>query len=373
MRAIKLYGSEGLRETGWRNRKAEVVSASYRADMFGIRIDLVDRVLGNLQFIAVIFIGAQAVIAETMSLGVLLAFIAYRGNFTESASKLIDQIQQWRMVGLHLERLADVVGEPAEVIEPAAPRRTDVLLPAEVQVENLAFSYSPTERPVLQNVSFTIPAGGFAAIVGPSGAGKTTLMRLLLGLLTPTAGRILIDGVPLGPATLATWRARVGAVLQDDVLLTGTLADNIAFFDPAADQDRIAACASFARIHDDIAQMPMGYGSLVGDMGAALSSGQRQRLLLARAMYRTPDALFLDEGTANLDAANEAAIGDAITQLASTRVVIAHRPALVERAELVLHVGAGGVVVKGDERPAVPDPREALRLRLRGELERLDS
>ncbi len=359
VRAIKLHGAEGMRETGWRNRKADVVTASYRSDMFNIRIDLVDRILSQLQFIAVIFVGAQAVIAETMTLGVLLAFLAYRSNFTASASKLVDQIQQWRMVGLHLERLADVVGEAPEAIEPAAPRGAP--MPAAIRVENLSFAYHPTERPVLENVSFEVPAGGYVAIVGPSGAGKTTLMRLLLGLLTPTSGRIVIDGVPLGAATIAGWRARVGAVLQDDALLTGTLADNIAFFDPRPDAERIADCARFARVHDDVAAMPMGYSSLIGDMGSALSSGQRQRILLARAMYRDPDALFLDEGTANLDEANEAAIGDAVEGLDATRVVIAHRPALVERAATVLRVEGGSVRVERTtiEAEATPEPEPA--------------
>jgi ATP-binding cassette subfamily B protein RaxB len=133
-------------------------------------------------------------------------------------------------------------------------------------------------------------------------------------------------------------------VLQDDHLLTGTLSDNIAFFDPQVDEARIEASAKAARIHDDIMKMPMAYQSLIGDMGAALSSGQRQRIMLARALYRDPDALFLDEGTANLDEENEAAIGDLIARLPITRVVIAHRPALIKRADIVLRLDQGRIV-----------------------------
>jgi ATP-binding cassette subfamily B protein RaxB len=163
-------------------------------------------------------------------------------------------------------------------------------------------------------------------------------------LLQPTSGHLLVDGVPLGPATNSAWRGRIGAVLQDDVLLTGTLADNIAFFDPKLDQQRIELSAIAARIHDDIIKMPMAYQSLIGDMGAALSAGQRQRILLARALYRDPDAIFLDEGTANLDEENEAAIADLIASLPVTRVVIAHRPALIERASIVYRLEAGKIV-----------------------------
>jgi ATP-binding cassette subfamily B protein RaxB len=340
MRAIKLHGSETLREAGWRNKNTDVINASYRAEMFGVRISLAERLVFSIQLVLVVYIGAAAVINESMSVGVLLAFLAYRGSFTDSAAKVIQQVQQWRMVGLHLERLSDIVGEKAEDIGIAPPRSVDTR-PAEIRVENLSFSYSASERPVLDNISLTIPAGGFIAIVGPSGSGKTTLMRLLLGLLTPTSGRILIDGVPLGPATIAAWRSRVGAVLQDDALLAGTLADNISFFDPRPDPERTEKCARFARVHDEIAAMPMGYSSLIGDMGSALSSGQRQRLLLARAIYRRPDALFLDEGTANLDELNEAAISDAIALLPASRIVIAHRPALIDRADTVIAIQGG--------------------------------
>ena len=174
-------------------------------------------------------------------------------------------------------------------------------------------------------------------------------MRLMLGLLPPTSGRIFVDGVPLGPASTGVWRARIGAVMQDDQLLTGTLADNISFFDQQLDQERVELAARLARIHEDIVKMPMAYMSLVGDMGAALSGGQRQRIMLARALYRDPDALFLDEGTANLDEENEAAIGDMIALLPITRIVIAHRPALVERADLVFRMEEGKLVQGGEE------------------------
>ena len=344
MRAIKLFGREAQREAAWRNKNAEVVSGSYRSAMFGIRTALAEHVLFSAQMVVIVYLGAMAAIEERMSLGVLLAFLAYRGSFTESAAKVVQQVQQWRMVGLHLDRLSDIIGEQPEALE-VATTRGGTGQAAEIRLENLSYAYSPAERPILDGLSLTIPAGSFIAVVGPSGAGKTTLVRLLLGLLPPTSGRILVDGVPLGPATLATWRARSGVVLQDDVLLTGTLADNIAFFDATPDMGRVESCARIARVHDEVMAMPMGYSSLIGDMGSALSSGQRQRILLARALYRMPDALFLDEGTANLDEANEAAIADTVAMMGCTRIVIAHRPALIERAHVVLEVRDGGVHV----------------------------
>jgi ATP-binding cassette subfamily B protein RaxB len=342
MRAIKLHTHEPMRENGWRNRYADVISANYRAEIYGIRLDLAENILFGLEFLLVVYFGALAVIGQELTVGLLLAFLAYRTSFTTSAVSLVDHAQRWRLLGVHLDRLSDIVGEKREDLR--AGRRIALLPPPSIRAEGLGFSYGPNEPPIFEGLDFDIPKGSFVAIVGPSGSGKTTLMRVMLGLLPPTSGQLLVDGAPLGPATNGNWRARIGAVLQDDVLLTGTLSDNIAFFDPKIDQERVEAAAAAARIHADIQKMPMAYQSLIGDMGAALSAGQRQRIMLARALYRDPDALFLDEGTANLDEENEAAIGDLIARLPLTRIVIAHRPALVERADIVYRLDSGRLV-----------------------------
>jgi ATP-binding cassette subfamily B protein RaxB len=347
IRAVKLHSHEAMRENGWRNRYAEVISAGYRSRIFGIQLDLSESLLFGFQFLIVVYAGALAVLGQQMTIGLLLAFLAYRTSFTTSAIALVEQLQSWRLLGLHLERLSDIVAEKREAVS-VVPRAGLLPAPA-VRAEKLSFAYGPAEAPIFEKLDFDIPAGAFVAIVGPSGSGKTTLMRILLGLLPPTSGQLLIDKVPLGPATAAAWRGRIGAVMQDDHLLTGTLADNIAFFDPQLDQANVEQAAKMARIHDDIVRMPMAYQSLIGDMGSALSAGQRQRIMLARALYRDPDALFLDEGTANLDDSNEAAIASMIARLPVTRVVIAHRPALIERADIVFRL-EGGKIVRLEER-----------------------
>jgi ATP-binding cassette subfamily B protein RaxB len=342
MRSIKLHSNEAMRENGWRNRYADVISASYRAEIYGIQLGFAESLLLGFQFLFVVYLGALAVIDQQLTVGLLFAFLAYRNSFTNSAVALVEQMQSWRLLGVHLDRLSDIVGQKREELRPAP--RAGLLPPPAIRAEDLSFAYGPNDNPVLDKLNFEIPKGSFVAIVGPSGSGKTTLMRIMLGLLPPSSGHIYVDGAPLGPATNSAWRNRLGAVLQDDHLLTGTLSDNIAFFDPQLDEARIQASARAARIHDDIMKMPMAYQSLIGDMGAALSAGQRQRIMLARALYRDPDALFLDEGTANLDEENEAAIGDLIAKLPITRVVIAHRPALIERADIVFRLDQGRIV-----------------------------
>ncbi|HEV2818538.1 MAG TPA: peptidase domain-containing ABC transporter [Allosphingosinicella sp.] len=343
IRAIKLHGHEALRENGWRNRYAEVISAGYKARIFDIRIDLAENVLFGLSFLLTVYFGALAVMDQRLTVGLLLAFLAYRSSFTSSASSLVSQFQKWRLLSVHLDRLSDIVGEKKEEIRLGGPRQS--LMPGPgIRVENLTFAYGPAEAPILDKVDFEIPAGSFVAVIGPSGSGKTTLMRVLLGLLQPVSGKLHVDGVPIGPATMAAWRGRIAAVMQDDYLLSGTLADNIAFFDPFPDRQMIEHVARLARIHEEIMKMPMAYHSLISDMGAALSSGQRQRILLARALYRDPDVLFLDEGTANLDPATEDRIAAMIAGLEITRIVIAHRPALVEKADIVFRVEGGAIV-----------------------------
>jgi len=345
IRAIKLHGHEAVRESGWRNRYAEVITAAYKARTIEIRVDLAEDVLYSLTFLLTVYFGALAVMSQQLTVGLLLAFLAYRSSFTMSATSLVSQFQKWRLLGLHLERLSDIVAEKKETIRLGTPRSALLAGPG-IRARGLSFTYGPTEPPILHKIDLDIPSGSFVAIVGPSGSGKTTLMRVLLGLLEPTSGKVEIDAVPLGPATLSAWRGRIAAVMQDDYLLSGTLADNISFFDPFPKQELIEHVARLARIHTDIVKMPMAYHSLISDMGSALSAGQRQRILLARALYRDPDAIFLDEGTANLDPATETQIAQMIAGLEATRVIIAHRPALIEKADYVFELDKGQLTLR---------------------------
>src|SRR5690606_272597 len=186
--------------------------------------------------------------------------------------------------------------------------------------------------------------GESVAIVGASGCGKTTLVKLMLGLLRPTEGRICIGGYDIQKVGPRNVRAIVGAVMQDDQLFAGSIADNISFFDPQADQARIEEAAQLAAIHHEIAAMPMGYHGLIGDMGSSLSGGQKQRIILARALYRKPKLLFLDEATSHLDMANERLVNEAVKGLALTKVIVAHRPETIASADRVLVMDQGRIV-----------------------------
>jgi len=219
-------------------------------------------------------------------------------------------------------------------------------------VRDIAFRYAEGEPFIFENVSFKIAAGEYVAITGPSGGGKTTLLKIMLGLMQPTHGEVLVDGVPLAKLGNEAYREAIGAVMQDDNLLSGTIADNICFFDESNDLEQMARCAELAGIHADIVEMPMGYNSLIGDMGTSLSGGQRQRVLLARALYRKPRILFMDEGTSSLDIETERRVSAAIQSLGLTRIIIAHRPETIATAKRRLFMDHQGV----RETPAIAAP-----------------
>ena len=360
VKTIKLFQRQDERRVTWLSLLVDQVNADLRTQKLSLLYKSLNGVLFGIENILIIWLGARLVMDGNFTVGALMAFNAYKGQFDGRVSSLIDKFVEVKMLQLQGERLADIVMQQPEATHSrnVGGGEQDSALAPSLEVRGLRFRYAEQEPYVLDDISFRIAAGESVAIVGPSGGGKTTLINILLGILAPTQGEVLIGGQSVSHVGLDTLRRMIGTVLQDDVLFAGSLADNISFFDPQADHAWIAECARMAAIHQDIAAMPMGYNTLVGDMGTILSGGQKQRVLLARALYKRPQILFLDEATSHLDIEREQLVNNAIQSISITRVIVAHRPETINSADRAI-VLAGGKVVEDLQLPAETEQMDA--------------
>lgn len=346
VKTLKLYQKTRLRSDEWLTLLVNQLNASVRTQKLQIYYQQLNSFLFSIDNLLVLGIGASMVIDQAFTVGLLMAFISYKGQFLERVRNLVDNVFALRMLSIQTERLADIVLSEPEGSEINTSGQPLLTTAPDVAFKAISFQYAPLEPLVLKEVSFNVAAGECVAIMGTSGCGKTTLGQLSLGCLQPTQGEILINGQPLEKFGVESLRGISAAVLQDDVLFAGTILENITFGDTGDDMSFAFRCAEIAAIHQDIMAMPMKYDTLVGDMGAALSGGQKQRLFLARALYRKPLFLLLDEATSHLDIFLEKKVNDALRELRITRLMIAHRPQTLMMADKVIVMEGGRVAAE---------------------------
>jgi ATP-binding cassette subfamily B protein RaxB len=337
MMAIKLNLRESERRSAYQNLVVDQTNAGVRVQNVGILQRAANMLIFGLEGVIVIWLAALLVMEGKFTVGMLYAFIGFKLLFLTRVVALIDKWNEFRMLDLHAERIADIALSEAESAKASMPG--DVVSgPLTIEAKGLGFAYGP-EGFVFKDVDVSIAPGETVAIVGPSGCGKTTLLKVLLGLLKPTEGEVRVNGRNLTDWDPAQYRARVGAVMQDDQLFVGTIEDNISFFDSEHDPARVRECARAAMIDEEIMAMPMQYNTIVGSLGMALSGGQKQRVLLARALYRKPQVLFLDEAFDQLDTALERAISASLASHAGALVIVSHREETVsaQRKKLSMH------------------------------------
>ncbi|QIB65707.1 peptidase domain-containing ABC transporter [Kineobactrum salinum] len=338
IQTVKLFQKENERQNQWQNRLVDSINKDIRIARLNIGYDTANRLLFGAGNILVIFFAAQAVMGSVISLGMFYAFMSFKQRFVGAMDGLIDNIIEIKLLGLHLQRLADIAFTPQEAYHQHQAGLPEISRPAgRIEVDRLSFRYADDEPPAFGPVSFTVEAGEIVAIVGSSGAGKTTLIKCLMGLLSPSEGSILIDGQPV--SRVPNYRNLVAGVMQDDQLLSGSIADNISCFDPQGELARVVECARMACIHDEITAMPMQYNTLVGDLGTGLSGGQKQRIAIARALYSEPVILFMDEASSHLDIAIEQQLNFNLRKLSITRVIAAHRPETIRLADRTIRLG----------------------------------
>lgn len=337
---LKFYCRELPRLMQWRNLYATQINSNVTLARFAIRLDLVYGFLFALENILIIYLAALMVLDGQMTLGFLTAFIALKGNFSSSVRSFIEKIVQIRLVRLQLERVSDITCATTEYDSFYLSELRQSVRGA-LSLKGVSYRYPGAGALTLESIDLDMEPGDFVVIVGPSGSGKSTLMKIMAGLLLPDSGSVSVDGMEISSFGLRQYRDICAGILQTDQLLSGSILDNITLYDEVVDHARLRESARMAGIETFIASLPMGYNSLVGDMGSIMSAGQAQRILLARAFYKKARLLFLDEATANLDPETESFVLQQLKALGVTVVLITHRSAPARIADRVLICEAG--------------------------------
>ncbi len=334
--SLKLFACENERENVWQNKYAEVINANAKSGKLDIWFQSINQLIFGFEHIVLIYVAIKMIMDGNFSIGMMFAFLAYKRNFTDNASGLVEKIIEYRVLGLHLERVAEIAYVKREEQGANVSTQSEsTSLSGAIRIDNICYRYGSDTETILNDASLKIDAGESIAIVGPSGCGKTTLLKLMTSLFEPNSGKIELDGHSILTFGLSNYRRQIGVVMQEDDLFAGSIVENIAFFDPEVKMESVMSAAKMAMVHEEVMMMPMTYESLIGDMGSALSGGQKQRIMLARALYRQPKILFIDEGTAHLDVTTERMINDSLAALGITRVIVAHRPETIQTADRV--------------------------------------
>jgi subfamily B ATP-binding cassette protein HlyB/CyaB len=348
---VKATAVEPLLERRWDEHLAGVGSAGFRAGQLAQVAGQISAFLGKLVSLAILWVGARAVMTGEITIGELIAFNMFAARVTTPILRLFQLGQDFQQASVAVSRIADLLDAPREVAASSVPPPV-ARLRGGVAFEEVVFAYRPGAPEVLSRVSFAIPAGHVVGIVGASGSGKSTIAKLMTRLYVPQRGRVLLDGLDGSLCDPAWLRRHVALVPQDTTLFTGSIRENIAWADPGLPTDVVLRAARLAGAHDFIAAMPEGYETAVGEHGALLSGGQRQRIGIARALATNPSILILDEATSALDYESERLIDRNLPAICSGRtvVIVTHRLTLVRRADHVIALDAGRIIEQG--RPA---------------------
>ncbi|MEF5824233.1 peptidase domain-containing ABC transporter [Escherichia coli] len=334
---VKIQGMVGIRGAHWLNMKIDAINS-------GIKLTRMDLLFGGINTfvtacdqIVILWLGAGLVIDNQMTIGMFVAFSSFRGQFSERVASLTSFLLQLRIMSLHNERIADIALHEKEEKKPEIEIVAD-MGPISLETNGLSYRYDSQSAPIFSALSLSVAPGESVAITGASGAGKTTLMKVLCGLFEPDSGRVLINGIDIRQIGINNYHRMIACVMQDDRLFSGSIRENICGFAEEMDEEWMVECARASHIHDVIMNMPMGYETLIGELGEGLSGGQKQRIFIARALYRKPGILFMDEATSALDSESGHFVNVAIKNMNITRVIIAHRETTLRTVDRVISI-----------------------------------
>lgn len=341
IQAIKLFSRERERASVWQSAMGTSLNKTVSIARLNLWRTQGISFVSHMENVVVVALGTWFVIKGDMTVGMLFAFYAYKTQFGNRVSSFIQNLMSFKLMSVHSDNLADIVLSETESREGSpwmnGPNKTEEAV--NIEFQNLAFQYDDNAPFLFENLSLKVEPGEIVAITGPSGCGKSTLMKLILGVLTPTAGKILINGQDQATMAPSTYREHIATVMQDDVLFSGSMLDNITLLDPHPDFERAKECARLACIAEDIEAMPMGYYSMVGESSQALSGGQKQRIFIARAIYKRAQILLMDEATSHLDNKKETEVNRAVRNLGLTTIIVAHRQETINSADRIIQIG----------------------------------
>ncbi|PHM56847.1 peptidase domain-containing ABC transporter [Xenorhabdus sp. KK7.4] len=332
---VKMQAMSKRRSTDWINLKIDAINTDIKVIKMDLFFGGIDTFIAVSDQIIILWLGVSLVIDNQMTIGMFVAFGSFRGQFTARVVSLTNFLLQLRMMSLHNERVADIALNEQEPQKPDNYYQAR-MSPIALETQEISFRYDSQSKAIFSNININILPGESVAIIGSSGAGKTTLMKVLCGLFKPDFGKILIDGIDIQQLGVNNYRKMIGCVMQDDRLFSGSIRENICGFAEDVDEEWMTKCTEASYIHETITALPMGYETLIGELGEGLSGGQKQRIFIARALYRKPCILFMDEATSSLDKESENYINQAIRQLNITRVIIAHRESTIASVDRVI-------------------------------------
>jgi len=355
MQEIKLNNCEKQKRWEWERIQIRLFKVSIKSMMLNQNQQLGAAFINQAKDIFISFLSAKAVIDGNMTLGMMMAIQYIIGQLNAPVQQFIGFTQAAQDARISLERLGEIHNRDDEE-SPDDGRIMEIPGDRDIEIRNLLYQYEgPHSEKVLNNVSLTIPAKKITAVVGTSGSGKTTLLKLLLGFYSPVKGDILLGGVNLNRYSQTEWRRRCGVVMQEGFIFSDTIAGNIALADEVPDREKVDRAADTACISEFIGSLPLGYNTRIGNDGHGVSTGQKQRLLIARAVYKEPGFLFFDEATNALDARNEKTIMENLGMFFKGRtvVIVAHRLSTVRNADKIVVLEKGEVVETGTHRELV--------------------
>ena len=346
--AIKAFGQESNRQRIWQKSKADAINAQIKLGRLTAGFDTAAQMILAVERVLFIYLAISLALDAKLSVGMIFAFQAYKQQFLDAGVRLIEQAMNFSIVKVHLSRISDIALSKQKN-EGVQSTSSIPEFGTGLELQNVRFRYSQADPEILKGVNLSIKPGDIIGMAGPSGGGKTTLIKIMKGLIDPVGGLVLLNGRPLSSYDQNKLSELIGYVAQDDSLYAGTITENISFFDPYADLDDVVAAAKLARVHDDIMAMPMQYESLVGDMGSTLSGGQKQRVCIARAIYRKPALLILDEGTANIDPMMEHMLIKSLTELNIAILICSHQPSAIAHATRLTALLGGQLLEKSGQ------------------------